>query len=95
MTSALTGRTRSASAPDDRTQLALLLAGDDVDGDVPRRRLALERVEDLDAVDPVEVGVEHDGVGPQVAGERQPAVAPVADEHLEAPLVAEVGRRRS
>ena len=65
-------------------ELALLLAGDDVHRDVAGLGLALERLEHGEAVDAGQVGVEDDGVGPQLAGEGEAAVAPVADEHLEA-----------
>ena len=73
--------------------LAAVRARDDVHGDVPRARVALEALEQRPAVDDRQRHVEHDRVGPVLAGEREPAVAAERDEPLEAALARDPEQR--
>ena len=63
-------------------RLHLLDPRDDVHGDMTRRRMALQPVEHGPAVEHRQAHVEHDRVGPELAGEREAGVASERDQAL-------------
>ena len=72
--------------------LALARRADDVHGDVPGLVEPLELLEDGQAVDARELGVEDDGVGPVLPGHGERRVASTGDEDPE-PALPTRGRR--
>ena len=70
--------------------LAAVAAGDDVHRDVPRRRVALQPVEQRRAVDHRQLEVEQDRVGLVLVREREAGVAAERDERLEPTLAGDL-----
>ena len=67
----------------DETEPVLFIGGDDVDRNVPRVRIALQKIEERIAVHVGQSDIERDRVGPEAFGQRHNRGAFAGDDALE------------